>query len=233
MSTPSPQGPNEQQQVVFPEFLALIVLLGLFLFVGLIALFAIVMGGGEHDQDVAGRQAYRPADFAETIDWDASLHPEQSEWLSAGDERLFSVPPAPLSEDIYPCTACHDPEDPEYDPEPRELGMHDEIALQHGSADRWCFDCHNPEDRDKLRLANGTLIGFDESYKLCGQCHGTIYRDWRQGIHGRRVGYWDGRKAYLLCAHCHNPHAPRFQAMEPLPPPVRPDHLRESMEESG
>ena len=64
-----------------------------------------------------------------------------------------------------------------------------------------------------------------------GQCHGTIFRDWREGIHGRREGYWNGAKSYLLCAHCHNPHAPRFQAIEPLPPPVRPQFLRAAAEE--
>ncbi len=86
--------------------------------------------------------------------------------------------------------------------------MHDDIVLDHGPTDRWCLDCHNPDDRDVLRLVNGRLISFDESYLLCGQCHGTIFRDWRQGIHGRRQGYWNGGKSYLLCAHCHDPHAP-------------------------
>ena len=76
-----------------------------------------------------------------------------------------------------------------------------------------------------LVIANGTLIGFDESYRLCGQCHGTIFRDWRQGIHGQRRGFWNGAKSYLLCAHCHDPHAPEFAALEPLPPPVRPQFL--------
>ena len=92
--------------------------------------------------------------------------------------------------------------------------------------DRWCFDCHEAEDRDQLRLINGTMVPFTESYRLCGQCHGTIYRDWRSGIHGRRTGNWDGPKTYLLCAHCHNPHHPKFEPMKPLPPPVRPGYLR-------
>lgn len=109
--------------------------------------------------------------------------------------------------------------------------MHDDIALDHGSKERWCFDCHNPDDRDRLRLASGESIDFDESYRLCGQCHGTIYRDWRQGIHGRREGYWNGAKSYLLCAHCHNPHAPRYQPITPLPPPVRPQFLHAAAEE--
>jgi hypothetical protein len=29
----------------------------------------------------------------------------------------------------------------------------------------------------------------------------------------------------LLCVHCHWPHAPKFAALTPLPPPVRPEHL--------
>ena len=46
------------------------------------------------------------------------------------------------------------------------------------------------------------------------------------GIHGKRTGYWNGSKRYLLCVHCHNPHSPRFAALQPLPPPVRPQFLR-------
>ena len=93
--------------------------------------------------------------------------------------------------------------------------------------ERFCrIDCHDSDNRDELRLANGTKIPFAESFKLSGQCHGTQYRDWRSGIHGKRTGYWDGSKRYLLCVHCHNPHSPRFAALQPLPPPVRPQFLR-------
>jgi hypothetical protein len=57
----------------------------------------------------------------------------------------------------------------------------------------------NPDDRDVLRLANGDLVSFEESYNLCGQCHGTIFRDWKAGIHGKRTGEWNGKKQYRLC----------------------------------
>ena len=63
--------------------------------------------------------------------------------------------------------------------------------------DGWCFDCHNPDNRDKLRLANGKLVKFEESYILCGQCHGTILREWKAGLHGKRTGMWNGDKAVL------------------------------------
>jgi hypothetical protein len=42
-------------------------------------------------------------------------------------------------------------------------------------------------------------------------------------VHGRRTGSWNGSKSYLLCAHCHNPHQPRFRAIAPKPAPKRPD----------
>ena len=98
--------------------------------------------------------------------------------------------------------------------------------LKHGSQDRWCLDCHDARNRDMLRLANGTLVPFTESYRLCGQCHGDMFRDWRAGVHGRRVGRWDGKKEYLLCVHCHDSHAPQFQPVEPKPAPIRPEDLR-------
>lgn len=135
----------------------------------------------------------------------------------------YFVPPPPFSEDIFPCSDCHS--DMDVNPERRELeDEHVEISemFNHASDQRWCLDCHNPDDRDKLRLANGDLVSFEESYNLCGQCHGTIFRDWKAGIHGKRTGEWNGRKQYRLCVHCHNPHSPKFKPLKPLPPPDNP-----------
>jgi len=138
------------------------------------------------------------------------------------DPSQVQVPPPPFSDGIFPCSDCH--EYMETNPEIRELeDEHTDIHLHHGP--KWCWDCHNPDDRDYLRLADGSLIEFDESYKLCGQCHGPKLRDWRLGIHGKRTGQWNGPKEYLLCAHCHDPHTPAFKSMKPLPPPVRPENL--------
>jgi hypothetical protein len=108
----------------------------------------------------------------------------------------------------------------------RELEFHEDIVLDHAEGQRWCLDCHNPDDRDTLRLASGNLVSFKESYFLCGQCHGTIYRDWRAGVHGKSTGMWNGEKQYRLCVHCHNPHTPRFKSLKPLPPPIRPEDLK-------
>jgi len=142
--------------------------------------------------------------------------------LSAGfAEERVEVPPPPFSPGIFPCSNCH-----EMMPVNRErrvlTGFHTDIVLRHDEENRWCLDCHDAEDRDHLHLASGAPVPFEESYRLCGQCHGEKYRDWRAGVHGRRTGDWNGRKSYLLCAHCHNPHEPHFQPLKPEPAPIPP-----------
>jgi hypothetical protein len=140
----------------------------------------------------------------------------------------FEVPPPPFSDpDIFPCSECHDNKDLKTDPRRRELKVqHADIVLRHDEEHRWCLDCHDADNRDRLRLANGTLVPFEESYRLCGQCHGDKYRDWRTGVHGRRTGSWDGKKKYLLCVHCHYSHEPHFKPLRPLPPPIAPGRNR-------
>ncbi len=131
------------------------------------------------------------------------------------------VPPPPFTEGIFPCTSCH--ASLPVNRTRRELqDMHGDIVLKHDEQHRWCLDCHDPANRDVLHLASGEAVPFEESYRLCGQCHGEKLRDWRAGVHGRRVGEWNGHKGYLLCAHCHNPHQPRFKAVAPRPAPRPP-----------
>ncbi len=142
-----------------------------------------------------------------------------------GTQQEIAVPAPPFSEDIYPCSACHADMDPNL--ERRELEeFHDDIVLSHDEENRWCMACHDAQNRDMLHTAAGAPIAFEESYKLCGQCHGPKLRDWRAGIHGRRTGEWNAKKEYLLCAHCHDPHSPRFKSMTPEPAPERPGKIK-------
>ena len=135
-------------------------------------------------------------------------------------ERL-ETPPPPFSEGIFPCMSCHEFKKP--DRTRRTLtDMHTDIVLKHDEEHRWCLDCHDANNRNFLHLASGELVPFEESYRVCGQCHGEKLRDWKAGVHGRRVGSWNGEKQYLLCAHCHNPHQPRFRALTPKPAPLPP-----------
>ena len=137
----------------------------------------------------------------------------------------FAVPKPPFTPGIFPCTDCHKEIKP--NPTRRELkDEHTNIVLNHAQGQRWCLDCHDTTNRDKLRLASGERINHEESYRLCGQCHGDKYRDWKAGVHGKRTGMWNGEKQYLLCVHCHNPHDPAYKPIQPMPPPVRPENIK-------
>ena len=122
----------------------------------------------------------------------------------------------------FPCSDCH--EDEPTNRTVRELeDDHEDIALEHG--DLWCLHCHAAEDRDHLHLADDRPVEFAESWRLCVQCHGQQLEPWRAGVHGKRVGHWWGEKEVWTCVSCHRPHSPRFQPIEPKPPPKRPQQI--------
>ncbi len=105
--------------------------------------------------------------------------------------------------------------------EKRTLVQHTHITLQHGMNNR-CFNCHDKTNRERLVLHDGTLLPFDDVPRLCSQCHGTVFRDWQRGTHGKTMGSWDassGRQHRLSCNDCHNPHSPAYKPIAPLPGP--------------
>ena len=145
--------------------------------------------------------------------------------LQADDKQEYPVPPPLISEQKFPCAKCH--EQWPTKKESRQLKMnHADVVLKHSdprsAEQRWCLDCHDGEDRNKLRLLNQERIDFDASYKLCGQCHGRVLEDWKAGVHGKRIGNWNGEKLYRLCVHCHDPHRPAFVPLKPEPVPRKP-----------
>jgi len=179
----------------------------------LILLGAAAAGDEAGGSGQAGTSAAEPPATEEPVAQPAATEPKPGAELE--------VPPPPFSEGIFPCSDCH--ADMEPNPKRRVLTEeHENIVLHHDEQHRWCLDCHGATDRDKLRLASGQLIPFSRSYLLCGQCHGDKLRDWRVGVHGKRTGYWNGKKRYLLCAHCHDPHQPAFKPIKPMPPPRPP-----------
>lgn len=113
-----------------------------------------------------------------------------------------------------------------------DLRQHTEITLEHGLNNN-CYNCHDRENREKLVLHDGSTIGFTHSEILCAQCHGRVYRDWTRGAHGKTVGAWDPTNPAFhrfICAQCHNPHAPMFDKIEPLPGP---ETLRMGKQDGG
>ena len=146
-------------------------------------------------------------------------------------------------------TACHNGEYVPY-PEnklPRPLKMHtdivpDSMSLKHGKGAIWCLDCHHAANRATLIDHFGNEISFNQPQQMCGKCHGQIYRYWREGIHGKRIGMWDkgGKKRWWVCTECHNPHdveqgdrASGFAQLIPEPAPNLPKGMTNADHERG
>lgn len=118
------------------------------------------------------------------------------------------------------CSECHDLF-PSPDVPRSPLLQHTHVVLDHGRNDR-CYNCHAREQRDLLVLHDGSTLGYGAVENLCAQCHGTVFRDWQGGTHGRTSGHWDraaGESVRLSCTQCHDPHAPAYPRFVPLPGP--------------
>ena len=120
----------------------------------------------------------------------------------------------------YNCMECHKlfPARWHYDDWP--FNEHKDIKLDHGN-NRFCLNCHHPTNRNAFVDYDGAEIVQADVVKLCAKCHGTIYRDWQAGVHGRENGFWNasmGDKTKLRCIQCHDPHSPKFKDMKPLAP---------------
>lgn len=99
--------------------------------------------------------------------------------------------------------------------------FHQELKFQHGTLN--CLSCHNEDNYDTLRLADGSVVEFENVMQLCAQCHGPQARDYKNGSHGGMNGFWDltkGPRTRNNCIHCHNPHAPQYATVMPVFQPV-------------
>lgn len=98
---------------------------------------------------------------------------------------------------------------------------HTEIVLNHG-LNTDCLNCHHPENREALRRLDGSEVPLAMTPETCAGCHGTVYRDWQHGTHGKTMGSWQtGSDAQLrlTCNECHDPHSPAYPKYAPLPGP--------------
>jgi hypothetical protein len=120
----------------------------------------------------------------------------------------------------YRCSECHRLFESSPDTS-RELTQHQEIVMVHGIGNR-CFNCHHREERDYFVAHDGSTIDSTDPEKLCAKCHGPVFRDWRNRVHGRTNGFWDPARweqEVQTCTACHDPHAPAFPRMVPAPGP--------------
>lgn len=137
---------------------------------------------------------------------------------------------------MYSCYSCHEPgAEPVVVRDEDGLVVYEEhtwdFRLEHGQNRRneYCYTCHNPDNLEQLVTAQGDLLDIFDANPLCGGCHGTTFRDWENGLHGRVSGYWlkeAGPSRKEDCTSCHNAHSPAFPSLAPwpAPQPLRPAH---------
>jgi predicted CXXCH cytochrome family protein len=169
---------------------------------------------------------------ASGLDCYACHHKESPPEVRLDDAHQVVLPRehADLIYSMRNCAECHPANDPvklEYDDAgnvniPKEhKGL---LTMAHGRKFRNenCYNCHDRDQLDQLHTADGEKLAFDQATLLCASCHGPTYRDWEAGVHGRTSGYWD-RKAGPInreqCTSCHDPHAPAFTGLIPMPAP--------------
>jgi hypothetical protein len=145
-------------------------------------------------------------------------------------------------------TACHNgvfppgfPKNNRPVPIPTMVALMPELEkFQHGRGAIWCLECHHATQRNKLVDHFGDPVSFDQPQALCGKCHGDKLRDWRDGIHGKRIGDFTstGQKRWFTCTECHNPHNVQdgernrgFVAIQPEPPPQLPRGMTDARHE--
>lgn len=139
--------------------------------------------------------------------------------LSTGEFDAFGQPIT------VSCSTCHTLREPNVqNAATSDLNeFHQGLTFAHNNGQVSCLSCHNSDDYDTLKLANGTAIDFTDVMTLCSQCHGPKYRDYTNGAHGGMNGYWDlnkGARTRNNCVDCHDPHAPAFPHMMPTFKPL-------------
>ena len=159
---------------------------------------------------------------AEVPRGEVHLVPRDQIQPGAWRQPLLDAKQAVVQGQTRPCSECHRLFAPSPETVDRVSIQHDNIKMHHGMNTR-CLNCHDGADRDKLVLHDGTLVEFSDASRLCSNCHGTVYRDWQRGMHGKTMGSWDasgGKQERLRCNECHDPHSPAYKPMVPLAGPT-------------
>jgi nitrate reductase cytochrome c-type subunit len=120
------------------------------------------------------------------------------------------------------CSTCHSIREPNRQMKAAEQLAEFHRGLQYAHGGLSCLSCHNEENYDTLRLADGTPVDYANARMLCTQCHTRQGRDFERGLHGGMKGHWDlsrGPRQRNSCLDCHDPHKPAFPEMIPVFPP--------------
>ncbi|MCS7470322.1 hypothetical protein NZK35_27045 [Stieleria sp. ICT_E10.1] len=114
------------------------------------------------------------------------------------------------------CSTCHSVRPPNLANRTSDSldEFHQGLAFNHGTLT--CYACHNPEQSDALRLADGSAVEYRDVMTLCSQCHAAQATAFRHGAHGGMNGHWDlsrGPQTKNNCIDCHDPHEPSYPKM--------------------
>jgi hypothetical protein len=114
------------------------------------------------------------------------------------------------------CSTCHSVRPPNLENKTAQSldEFHRGLQFQHGQLA--CYACHNPNNADALRLADGSTVEYVDVLTLCSQCHSKQAESFAHGAHGGMNGFWDlsrGPQTKNNCIDCHDPHAPNYPKM--------------------
>lgn len=120
------------------------------------------------------------------------------------------------------CATCHETRAANYEAGEKKIPSEFHPALVYAHGNLSCLSCHNADDYDTLRRADGRALAYADGLALCAQCHGPQTRDYEHGSHGGMVGFWDkskGPRSRNQCTDCHDVHAPAYPQVMPIFPP--------------
>ncbi len=151
-----------------------------------------------------------------------TLHPvsirqtDAQPWIDSGKKDARGNPV------MVSCATCHDTRQTDFtiNDASKLDEFHKGMKYAHGG--QTCMSCHNADDYNTFRRADGQPLDFSQSMQLCAQCHGPQYRDYQNGSHGGMTGYWDlkqGPRERNHCTDCHDPHHPAYPQVMPVFPP--------------
>ncbi len=132
-------------------------------------------------------------------------------------DTLFFIPNRVNHLVSFPCNNCHTQAlGNMVSDDPSGKKAHWNIKLNHATDEALtCLTCHSSNDVEYLRLNNEKEIHFNQSQKVCAQCHSTQSNDWVGGAHGKIIGGWAPPRVSNTCVNCHDPHSPAFETRWP------------------
>jgi len=188
---------------------------------------------------VSASQLMHGGGDASGLDCYACHHQDSPPEITYGADHQIVLPKehADLIIGMRNCAECHAPNDPvklDYDAAGVVVmpkGHEDLLRMAHGRNNA-CYNCHDRDQLNQLHTPEGVKLSFEQATLLCASCHGTTFRDWQAGAHGRTGGHWlrsAGPIDRQDCTSCHDPHAPRFTGLIPMPGP----HLLHPLPKGG